>query len=99
MFRFTIRDVLWLMVVVALVTAWLVQRRELEFAKRTSLGAKADVQSLVTLLHESGYRVMWDEELGTIGALAADPRLPRAGEPRYRDDVPVRRPYRRPLTD
>jgi hypothetical protein len=99
MFRFTIRDVLWLTVVVALVVAWFVQRRELEAATRTSVLAQSDVRTLVTLLDESGDRVMWDEELGTIGAMATDPELPRATEPKYRDNYPVRLPHRRAIAD
>ena len=46
MFRFTIRDVLWLTVVVALAVGWWVERRSLLAAK---LEAEADAQDLSRL--------------------------------------------------
>jgi len=44
MFRFTIRDVLWLMVVVGVCSAWLLssQRETVQRAKIEELGAKLD---------------------------------------------------------
>jgi hypothetical protein len=82
MFRFTIRDVLWLMVVVGLGVTCIVQRSDL----RESSRARYDLQKLVTLLSEQGYRVMWEDELGTMGGLATDPYLPHATEPKHRPD-------------
>ena len=50
MFRFTIRDVLWLMTVVAILTSWFMERRALIAAKATleteKLEARRDLANL-----------------------------------------------------
>ena len=75
MFRFTIRDIVWLTIVVAIAIAWGVQRVELDRAKTEASRHKFDLYRLELLLKENGYRVMWDEEMGMI-AVGMYPPLP-----------------------
>lgn len=67
MFRFTIRDVLWLTVVVALVLGWVTDRRR--FGK-----SPAQLATLVEILDRQGVRVelrqdriRLEDKLGRIG--------------------------------
>lgn len=78
MFRFTFRDVLWLMVVAGLMLAWVVKQRELNDASY----AGYQLKSLVTLLRDQGYRVAWNDEMGTMAVIATDPPLPRSTQPK-----------------
>ena len=57
MFRFSIRDVLWLTVVVGLGTAWIVQGRELANIKAKAAVDVARIRNLIVFLKENGYSV------------------------------------------
>ena len=80
MFRFTIRDVLWLTIVVALGVGLALQRSQLVQARRKALRSEYRLESLVEFLSTGGYRVMWEDEMGTMHAVGTYPDLPRAGE-------------------
>jgi hypothetical protein len=63
MFRFTIRDLLWLTVVVALGVGWFVDRRHLE-AVATDCESRA--LWLTTALNRAGWRLEWDNGRGVM---------------------------------
>jgi hypothetical protein len=88
MFRFTIRDVLWLTALVAVSLACFVQRVTLEQARLEAARSRYDVERLVRMLKESGYRVMWEDELGTMGAVGTDPLLRPASNRLIADPAP-----------
>ena len=78
MFRFTIRDVLWLTVVVALALAFIASRYELNaFTQRASL-CQFRMNWLTNELKAKGYRVAWDDETGTMLLYEIIPPLPDA---------------------
>ncbi|HEX5106121.1 MAG TPA: hypothetical protein VFV87_20015 [Pirellulaceae bacterium] len=58
MFRFTIRDVLWLTVVVGLGVAWLTDHR-IQAGERSTGAAK--VKMLERYLGQEGYKMEWSE--------------------------------------
>ena len=57
MLRFTIRDVLWLTVVVALGLAWWIDRRALWQSDLEKTDAERKVDFLLTVLRQDGYDV------------------------------------------
>ena len=84
--RFTIRDLLWLTVVVALGVGWWIQRDALEKAKYEASRSKYELKNVIDALDRKGYHVLKEEELGTLGAFAIDPPLPRASRRPYEFD-------------
>jgi hypothetical protein len=66
MFRFTIRDVLWLTVVVALAMGWLFDHR---IQSEHLLKQKAMVQMLDRFLGQEGYKVSWTDENAVLTIL------------------------------
>ena len=74
MFRFTIRDVLWLTVVAAIGLAGIVNRSQLIKRHEQSLDevfeeelvAVTRYHTLCTALEREGYDVDWDEENATV---------------------------------
>ena len=59
MFRFTIRDLLWLMVVAGLAVGWTVDRRR--YTEPSVWEARAE--AAVKALQEEGYRTSWTGDL------------------------------------
>ncbi|HEY2415743.1 MAG TPA: hypothetical protein VGI40_26120 [Pirellulaceae bacterium] len=55
MFRFTIRDLLWLMVVVGLAVGWLADR-QLSNARQW----RSRAESLATICRNYGFTIVWD---------------------------------------
>jgi lysylphosphatidylglycerol synthetase-like protein (DUF2156 family) len=58
MFRFTIRDLLWLMVVVAVVLIWLIERRR--YTAPTVWRERAEAAAEV--LQDEGYQTSWSRD-------------------------------------
>ena len=89
MFRFTIRDVLWLTVVVALGIGLALQRSQLERTRGEASQSRYRLERLVAFLSHGGYRVMWDDETGTPGFVCTDPYLRRASDGLTADPGPL----------
>jgi hypothetical protein len=60
MFRFSIRDVLWLTVVVALAVGWWLNSRPAKVTTELEWAAKH--QELVNVLRTYGWQVTWEEQ-------------------------------------
>ena len=82
MFRFTIRELVLLTLVVAIGVAWFVQRSQLIHAESRARRSVYDLQKLTTYLSECGYRVMWEDETGTRGFVCTYPTLPHNSDNR-----------------
>jgi len=59
MFRFTIRDVLWLTVVVALSAGWIVRENRLQSKLTTAARWRMAAGALEDILREDGWSVQW----------------------------------------
>jgi hypothetical protein len=57
MFRFTIRDVLWLTIVAALCVAWRIDRQALKTSEINRTDAERKVDFLLMVLRQDGYDV------------------------------------------
>lgn len=62
MFRFTIRDVLWLMVVVGLACALNASRRDTQMALQSAKGWRTRAGGLEAVLIDAGWKVRWEEK-------------------------------------
>jgi hypothetical protein len=85
MFRFGIRDVLWLTVVVAMAVAWYVQRvdsgkwrQRLEISTRREALSSHRLKWVDSELVSKGYDLRFDEESGTLGFYYIEPPLRNA---------------------
>jgi hypothetical protein len=72
MFKFAIRDVLWLTVVVALAAAWFVDRSRLVKLAEERKTWELRAQSLAESLEELHYRVGYDREGTHIKGVGLD---------------------------
>lgn len=61
MLRFTIRDVLWLIVVVALAVGWLIDHRRQDGNVREHLAAANGFWGLKAILEDRGYQIEMTE--------------------------------------
>jgi len=78
MFRFTIRDVLWLTVVVGFGLAFVASRYELNAVTERASLCQYRMNWLTGELKAKGYRVAWDDETGTTLLYDIIPPLPDA---------------------
>jgi hypothetical protein len=78
MFRFTIRDVLWLTWVVGFGLALIASRYELNIASKQASLCQSRLNWLTNELKDKGYRVAWDDETGTMLSYDIIPPLPDA---------------------
>ena len=78
MFRFTIRDVLWLTVVVGFGLALVASRYELNVVRQRASLCQFRMNWLTNELKTKGYRVAWDDETGTMLLYDIIPPLPDA---------------------
>jgi len=85
MFRFTIRDVLWLTVVVAMGVCWIVQQNRMQFraaaAEDTARVAEERLAYLEKVMRADGYTVTWVEGFYRL-RMDIDPPLPPVPRPR-----------------
>jgi len=65
MFRFTVRDILWLTVGVGLGLALIASRYELNIVAQQASVCQFRMNWLTNELKDKGYRVAWDDETGT----------------------------------
>src|SRR5438874_11891681 len=82
MFRFTIRDVLWLMVVVSLIAGWWVDRSA---AIKARIDCESRLRRIADYLHEvRGESLVWNEwETYVVPLDGSEPiRLSKSPEPR-----------------
>jgi hypothetical protein len=80
MFRFTIRDVLWLTAVVGFGLALIASRYELNVISQRASISQFQLNWLSNELKNKGYRVAWDDETGTQAGYDIIPPLPDAFE-------------------
>jgi hypothetical protein len=62
MFRFTIRDVLWLMVVVGLACALIASWRDTQRVNQSAKGWRTRAGALEAVLVDAGWKVRWEEK-------------------------------------
>jgi hypothetical protein len=62
MFRFTIRDVLWLMVVVALGCALATSWQQTAAQRQQAKGWRTRAGALEAVLKDAGWKIRWEEE-------------------------------------
>ena len=93
MFRFTIRDLLWLMVMAGLLAIVLEKHYELSRARQSAAVNERRIDAATWWLNENGYRVLWGDEVDHHGAFVTYPHLVRAGIPdHHREDYPSPNP-------
>ena len=68
MFRFTIRDVLWLTVVVGLTIAWTMRERQLKSQIAAAMQWREKARGLQSLLEHDGWQIAWKTD-GIIDAV------------------------------
>ncbi|HUE72760.1 MAG TPA: hypothetical protein VMP01_17880 [Pirellulaceae bacterium] len=81
MFKFTLRDLLWLTAVVALGVAWLDQKIKLGVAESQAMQSGARLSWLVDHMASKGYRIDWNESQPAAGwfvrpSIPAAPNVP-----------------------
>jgi hypothetical protein len=75
MFRFTIRELVLLTLVVAMGVGMALQQSTLERARKEASWNRYRLERLVAYLKWGGYRVMWEDEMGTPGVVGTYPLL------------------------
>ena len=80
MFRFTIRDLLWLTVVVALGVGWWLRERDFK-AHSTSLRAQTNVLEYV--LETEGVTVKWNDDRTIVTTFGQSKDVKRTGHSLY----------------
>jgi hypothetical protein len=78
MFRFMIRDVLWLTCVAGFGLALIASRHELNIVSQQASISQFRLNWLTNDLRNKGYRVAWDDETGTQAVYDIIPPLPDA---------------------
>lgn len=88
MFRFTIRDVLWLVTVAGLATTVALQRHEVARARRSTVLSERRIELVKWLLNQNGYKVSWGDDNLKLAPIATYPSLIRAGAPVDNNEIP-----------
>jgi hypothetical protein len=91
MFRFTIRDLLWLMVALGMACGWMASRQQATTQRQIAKNWRTRTGALEAVLKDAGWQVKWESEWITVSppdAIGANGHIAQIRTDVYEPSVP-----------